>query len=174
MTAVLVFRCMLAKDSYPCYPLSVCKGLLSLFSGFRLHRIAVLVSAFCLQKDCGPCFLLYDCKDYGPCLLLFICKGLWSLSSAFCDCGPCFRFSFAKDFVLPLFVCKGLCPCFCYPFAKDCNPCFRFQFTRSAVIVFAIHLQRTASLLPLSVCKGLMSSSFAIHLQRTTVLVLCS
>ena len=157
LATVLVFRCMLAKDSSPCYPLSICKGLLSLSFAICLQMTAALVSCHPVAKDCGRCFpvsictgllslfLLFPCKrtavlvfchmiakDYGPCLLLFICKGLWSLSSAFCDCSPCFRFSFAKD----------CCPCFHFLFAKDCGPCF-LPFVSKGLW----------SLFPVSVCK---------------------
>ena len=128
---------MLAKDCYPCYPLSVSvsfakdcctclllfvrKGLQSSFSGFRLQRISVLVSAFAC-KTLQFFFSYKIAKDYGPCLLLFICKGLRSLSTAFRDCVLVSSFHLHRTDVLVSAFClqKDCCLVSCYLFAKEC------------------------------------------------------
>ena len=120
-----------------------------------------LPTIICLQKDCGPHFLLFVHKGLRPCLSVSIAK----------DCYPYFCFCLQRIVVLVF------CYSFCCSFTKDCDLLFSaIHSQRTAVLVYLFRLQKTAvlmSLFSLLFTKGSWSLSCAIHLQRTAVLVLC-
>ena len=70
-TVALISCYSLAKDCGPCLPVSICKGLLSLFlrfvdkglrslfSAIHLQRTAVLDLCYSFTKKCGPCLLSF-------------------------------------------------------------------------------------------------------------------
>ena len=145
-------------------------------------------------------FLVYVHKGRGHYLPVYLQKTL-----------SLFPVLFTKDAVLVFcysrFVYKGLqpwysllkgrCPFLCYSFAKDRCPCICYSFAKDAVLVFAIHLQRTAvfvwcyafakdcrpclmlfiykgrsPFLMLFTCKGLRYLFCAISLQRKLLFLL--
>ena len=92
---------------------------------FVCKGLLPLFPAISLGISCCPSLPLYVCKGLRPYFLLLVHRGLRSSFTGFVSTGLLYLF--------PLFVCKGLWPMFS-----------AIRLERTLVLVFAIHLQRTA------------------------------